>query len=99
MAHTKGPWRIGKHTNSVISDNSNGLEINGATGEEAVKYYGGNLICESVSIENAKLIAAAPDLLEACLKVTESELGCAPSVEYMDKLKKICEQAIIKATE
>ena len=65
MAHTKGPWRIGKHTNSVISDNSNGLEINGATGEEAVKYYGGNLICESVSIENAKLITAAPDLLEA----------------------------------
>lgn len=65
MAHTKGPWRIGKHTNSVISDNSNGLEINGAKGEEAVKYYGGNLICESVSIENAKLIAAAPDLLEA----------------------------------
>lgn len=65
MAHTKGPWRIGKYTNSVISDNKNGLEINGAIGEEAVKYYGGNLICESVSIENAKLIAAAPDLLEA----------------------------------
>lgn len=99
MAHTKGPWRIGKHTNSVISDNSNGLEINGATGEEAVKYYGGNLICESVSIENAKLIAAAPDLLEACLKVINGGYGCAPSVEYMDSLKKECEKAIKKATE
>ena len=48
---------------------------------------------------NAKLIAAAPDLLEACQKVISGGYGCAPSVEFMDNLKKICESAIKKATE
>lgn len=61
MRHTKGPWRHGVgHT--VVSDHANGIEINGALVPE---YYGGNMIAESVSPNNAHLIAAAPDLLEA----------------------------------
>ena len=60
----------------------------------------GYLICESVSKKaDAKLIAAAPDLLNACLKVIKGGYGCGPSVEYMDSLKKECELAIKKATE
>lgn len=46
---------------------------------------------------NAKLIAAAPDLLNACLKVIESEYGTGPSVGYFDDLKMKCEAAINKA--
>ena len=34
-------------------------------GADDVEYYGGHLICESVNEANARLIAAAPDLLEA----------------------------------
>jgi hypothetical protein len=46
---------------------------------------------------NAKLIAAAPELLEACIEVMKGGYGCSPSVEYMDSLKKKCENAINKA--
>lgn len=46
---------------------------------------------------NAKLIAAAPELLEACIEVMKGGYGCAPSVEFMDSLKKKCENAINKA--
>jgi len=46
---------------------------------------------------NAKLIAAAPELLKACQKVLKGGYGCAPSIEYMDILKKGCELAIKKA--
>lgn len=62
---TKGEWRLGKTGGCVVSDNDESLHISGAFGEEAKEYYGGNLICESVSNANAKLIAAAPELLEA----------------------------------
>jgi len=62
---TKGEWTVGKSHGCVVSDDSTGGLVRGATGEDAIKYYGGNLICESVSNENAQLIAAAPELLEA----------------------------------
>lgn len=60
--HTPGPWKVGKGS-WVISENSEGINVSGGTGEEACKYYGGNLICESVGNSNAHLIAAAPDML------------------------------------
>lgn len=66
---TKGPWEIGNHNSCVISKNDESLIIRGAVGEDAIKYYGGNLICESVSQANAKLIAAAPELLEALIEI------------------------------
>ncbi|OCB77992.1 hypothetical protein [Flavobacterium crassostreae] len=69
---TKGPWRLGIGGGSVVSDNSESLIISGAIGEEAIKYYGGNLICESVSCANAKLIAAAPELLETLTKLHQA---------------------------
>lgn len=59
---TKGEWRVSKNGNGVVSNECNGITIGGAFGEEAVGYYGGNLICESVSNDNANLIAAAPDM-------------------------------------
>ena len=37
---------------------------------------------------------ATEDLLKACKKVISSGYGCAPSVGYMDELKKLCEDAI-----
>jgi hypothetical protein len=58
--HTPGPWRVGNGS-FVISDHP----APGITGSDDVHHYGGHLICESVSQANARLIAAAPDLLEA----------------------------------
>ena len=60
---TDGPYRPGKQKYVVVSDASNGLTVNGATGERSVDYYGGNLIAESVSPCNVPLLAASWDLL------------------------------------
>ena len=60
---TYGPYRPGKQKYVVVSDASNGLTLNGATGERSVDYYGGNLIAESVSACNVPLLAASWDLL------------------------------------
>jgi hypothetical protein len=76
--HTQGPWKKGILGGTIISESSNGIDINGAIGEDAVKYYGGNLICESVSECNRGLIAAAPDLLEV---LKEAKL----QIEYLDE--------------
>ena len=58
---TPGPWRIGK-VGSVVSDHP----VPEVGGTDHVDYYGGHCICESVSAANAHLIAAAPELYEAC---------------------------------
>lgn len=91
---TKKPWRTSKDFREVTTSKIGILE-------------GSKKICTMASYcktddeveANAKLIAAAPDLLNACLKVIKGGYGCGPSVEYMDSLKKECELAIKKATE
>lgn len=67
---TKGVWSAGRK-GSVVSTESNGITINGAVGEDAVSCYGGNLICESVSENNAHLIAAAPDMYRLLERLTD----------------------------
>jgi hypothetical protein len=61
---TDGEWRPGFNGLSVVSDCDDGLYLSGTTGELAIDYYGGNLIAESVTPCNAKLIAQAPVLAE-----------------------------------
>lgn len=58
--HTPGPWRVGDGSFVIGNHPAPGI-----TGSDDVHHYGGHLICESVSQANARLIAAAPDLLEA----------------------------------
>ena len=60
-------WKVGKNRMTVVTDSDNGLkESTGHAGNYAKKYYGGNLICESICREkDAHLIAAAPKMLEA----------------------------------
>lgn len=59
---TSGPWKQGKYGNSVVSDSAHSITIRGAIGNDAREYYGGNLICESVSGNNIPLIAIAPEM-------------------------------------
>lgn len=63
----KENWQIGKIYNTVITDSNEGfIPGTGHSGKEAVEYFGGNLICESIHrIKDAYLIAAAPDMIEA----------------------------------
>lgn len=57
--YTAGPWRVGSGS-FVIADNP----APGMRGSDDVEYYGGHLICESVSQANANLIATAPEMRE-----------------------------------
>lgn len=60
-----GNWSIGKY-NCVVSDlPDQGTPVRGACERD---YYGGYLIGESVSQANARLISAAPDLVEAIIE-------------------------------
>lgn len=67
---TPGPWRIGTHGGSVVSDN---LVEHGPNGCDCVEYYGGHLIAESISPANAKLVAAAPDMLALLQELIDIE--------------------------
>ncbi|GIZ08336.1 hypothetical protein [Flavobacterium sp. UMI-01] len=91
---TKAPWIVGR-PGTVVSDNKESITISGGVGEDAIKYYGGNLICESVSNSNAKLIAAAPEMLEMLIKVEKVLRECTQ--EY--GLSQDVEKLIQKATE
>lgn len=63
--HTPGNWTVGKTGGTVVSDQPlPDYTLNG--GHDHVDYYGGHLIAESIwRTEDARLIAAAPELLEA----------------------------------
>lgn len=64
MTHTPGPWRVGN--GAVVTDNQVGENPLDA---ESRAYYGGEVICESVSSSNALVIAATPAMLQALREV------------------------------
>lgn len=66
---TPAPWRVSDTTNC----NSNRVEF-GIENEEwtVADIYADVQELESAAIHNANLIAAAPDLLQACIDIAES---------------------------
>lgn len=57
MQHTKTPWRVGKpnRMGSVVADEP----VPEIGGSDAVDYYGGHLIAESIAPRNAQFIVRA----------------------------------------
>jgi len=57
MQHTKTPWRVGAPTQmgSVVADEP----VPEIGGSDAVFYYGGHLIAESIAPRNAEFIVRA----------------------------------------
>ena len=82
--HTPGPWQIGKNFGSVVCD----TPVPGIRGSDDTEYYGGHLIAESVTEANARLIAAAPELLEALkeLMVAADRVSAEP-VTWLGKAR------------
>lgn len=98
MAHTKGNWKVGR-PGTVVSDKMDELPI--GKGYDDTDYYGGFLIAESIARNaDAKLMAAAPDLLEACKAFAKlfRECDMRPEDECYE-LADIIDEAIKKATE
>lgn len=70
--YSKGTWKVGNSPTVVVTDNGHGFPAN--TGHSDVDYYGGFLIAESIlKVEDAKLIAAAPELLELLIKILNGD--------------------------
>lgn len=96
IKHTDGPWRIGQNRSSVVSDNPSP----GVNGSDDVEYYGGHLICESVSKPNAKLIAAAPDFLKALQDIAKHQsqaMKSLPNMAMMSTTYRIAANALEQA--
>lgn len=98
---SKGNWSIGRTGSCVVTDDVKGFKKE--IGHADVDYYGGALICESIyKIEDAKLIAAAPDLLAACQQLIDSPHYEHFAVRLNDHEMKgleMIKEAIKKATE
>lgn len=67
MKHTPGPWRV-EYFKWVRSE-ANGEQVCSGLGE--IKYGRTNEEIELLAGANARLIAAAPDLLEACKTIRD----------------------------
>lgn len=67
---TKGNWSVGRDHNWIISDTTETEGFPIRSGHTDVDYYGGMLICESIwKKEDANLLAASKDLLEALQEI------------------------------
>lgn len=92
-------WRVDGHESSNEVMNYNIVDCSNGKAICTMLRFNPYAIDEKKILSDAKIIAAAPELLNACQKVMTGGYGCAPSVEFMDNLKRICESAINKATE
>ena len=97
-------WKVGKRNSVVVSDevviNTNFPSPPNPkfSPAEDVGYYGGYLVCESIAnSENAKLIAAAPELLNALKHIRDSFWSEGePYKERFNYLQKYAKETIEK---
>ena len=104
MKHTPGPWIDSPNAgDAIISQHPDAM---GDAGLE-IDYYGGFVICESVSQRNKPLIKAAPELLEvavAWMTLAQESLAFRLALTSLEhdignELLKMTDAAIAKVEE
>lgn len=97
MQHTKTPWRVGtpSQMGSVVADEP----VPEIKGSDAVEYYGGHLIAESIAPRNAEfivracnahdlLVTALSEMMEYARMVPDEAIdGCSMRADYREALK------------
>jgi 5-methylcytosine-specific restriction endonuclease McrBC regulatory subunit McrC len=93
MTHTKGPWKIENHTDEVGPYTSGRLEI--WSNNRHIGNVNEHVDDFNIDKANARLIAAAPEMLAALdrtlrlLQIIESETGYVTEVTQRDLAKLI----------
>jgi len=100
MGRTYGNWKVGNYPSVIITDErmdtyAGEFERNSWEKQE-LDYYGGYILCESIrSIDDARVIAAASDLLDACKQIL-SGVDTVDLVEFFNGLNS-ARIAVLKA--
>lgn len=89
--HNQGNWSASKCGQGVVSDQPGG----GVPGSEHTEYYGGYLICESIGRSNIPIVAAAPKMLQALVRVRDA-IRCF-DITMANDIKAV-DEAIAEAT-
>ena len=97
MTHTPGPWEIHRRKKfSFDIDAPNGDTQTGAVSWEALATVSGDedapATNQAKGEANARLIAAAPDMLEALLEIYSIPEG------FSNDMREVADRAIAKAT-
>lgn len=100
MDITKGNWEISHHGGAVVTDilpdKRAGYDLSDFESER--KYYGGYIICESImSIEDARLISAAPDMYDAIRQIL-SAINTHDKEEYFNGINS-AKKSLLKITK
>lgn len=77
--HTAEPWRIGK-MGAVVAD----IPVPEMNGSDAVEYYGGHLVGESITPSNARRIVAC---VNACKGILTEALESGAVKELLEQLR------------
>lgn len=95
--HTPAPWHIGPITSQGHNVQIRAVNQESPEFEVSVAILGGWGTSKEENEANARLIAAAPELLEALIeagKYLQGDVGCA----YPQELFEVIQAAIAKAT-
>ena len=97
-AHTPGPWEIGPRPTQIMTSVEAAMKY--APNKPYVYLMLASTCCDphpDRSVANARLIAAAPDLLAACEAMIAADFGAAEWTPGMDVLARDMRAAVAKA--
>lgn len=97
-AHTPGPWEIGPRPTQIMTSLEAAMKY--APNKPYVYLMLASTDCDphpDRSVANARLIAAAPELLAACEAMIAADFGAAEWTPGMDVLARDMRAAVAKA--